>query len=92
MIDEIKEQLHGNTPDNIVVAVRGGGLMCGVCQGLRKVGWGQVPVVAMETLGRESLNCCVRENEWSQLNDITRYVIVCVRVCVCACVCVVTLW
>jgi len=34
MIDEIKEQLHGNTPDTIVVVVRGGGLMCRVYQGL----------------------------------------------------------
>jgi len=72
MIDEIKEQLHGNIPDAIVVAVGGGGLLCGVCQGLHKVGWSHVPVISMETAGCDSLNCCVRENKWSQLNDITR--------------------
>ena len=50
---------------------RGGGLMCGVCQGLDKVGWGQVLVFVMETFGCDSLNCCVIEIKWSQLNDIT---------------------
>ena len=72
MIDEIKEQLHDNVPDAIVVAVGGGGLLCGVCQGLHQVGWGHVPVVAMETVGCDSLNYCVREKQWSQLSDITR--------------------
>ena len=72
MIDEIKEQLHGNVPDAIVVAVGGGGLLCGICQGLHQVGWGHVPVVAMETVGCDSLNHCVREKQWAQLSDITR--------------------
>ena len=72
MIDEIKEQLHGNIPDAIVVAVGGGGLLCGMCQGLHQVGWGHVPVVAMETAGCDSLNRCVREKQWTELPDITR--------------------
>jgi len=72
MIDEIKEQLHGNIPDAIVVAVGGGGLLCGVYQGLHNVGWSHVPVVAMETAGCDNLNCYVKDNKWSQLDDITR--------------------
>ena len=95
MIDEIKEQLHGNIADVVVVAVGGGGLLCGMCQGLHQVGWGHVPVVAMETAGCDSLNQCVREKQWTELPDITRYLCiqctyfnVCVSVCVCVCVCV----
>ena len=91
MIDEIKEQLHGNVPDAIVVAVGGGGLLCGVCQGLHQVGWGHVPVVAMETVGCDSLNYCVREKQWSQLSDITRLPCVhayVVNYCLCLFVCV----
>ena len=92
IIDEIKEQLHGNVPDAIVVAVGGGGLLCGICQGLHQVGWGNVPVVAMETVGCDSLNYCIREKQWTQLSDITRLprvcvCVVCVCVCVCACAC-----
>ena len=89
VIDEIKEQLHGNIPDAIVVAVGGGGLLCGVCQGLHQVGWGHVPVVAMETVGCDSLNLCIREKQWTQLSDITRLPCACgelsLFVCVHAC-------
>ena len=56
MIDEIKEQLHGDVPDAVVVAVGGGGLLSGICQGLHQVCWEDVPVVAMETVGCDSLN------------------------------------
>ena len=91
MIDEIKEQLHGNIPDAIVVAVGGGGLLCGVCQGLHQVGWGHVPVVAMETVGCDSLNYCIREKQWTELSDITRlpcvYTVCMYIECVCVCVC-----
>ena len=39
-----------------VVAVDGGGLLCGICQWLHQVGWEYIPVVAMETVGCDSLN------------------------------------
>ena len=54
MINEIKEQLHGGVPDAIVVAVGGGGSLCGICQGLHQDGWKHVSVVAMETVGCDS--------------------------------------
>ena len=72
MIDEIKEQLHGDVLDAVVVAVGGGGLLSEICQGLHQVGWENVPVIAMETVGCDSLNYCVREKQWSELSDITR--------------------
>ena len=56
IIDGIKGQLHGDVPDAVVMAVDGGGLLCGICQWLHQVGWEHILVVAMETVGCDSLN------------------------------------
>ena len=56
IIDEIKGQLHGDVPDAVVVAVDGGGLLCAICQWLHQVDWEHILVVAMETVGCDSLN------------------------------------
>jgi len=53
MIDEVVRS--GVTPDAVVLSVGGGGLLCGVIEGLRRNGWGEVPVVAVETVGADSL-------------------------------------
>jgi L-serine/L-threonine ammonia-lyase len=53
LVDEIAAA--GPPPDAIVLSVGGGGLLCGVVQGLRRNGWAQVPVVAVETRGADSL-------------------------------------
>lgn len=71
IVDEIKSQLRGVVPDVVVVAVGGGGLMNGVLEGLHRVDWGDVPVIAMETKGADSLNACARTGEWTQLDAIT---------------------
>ncbi|CAH1801967.1 unnamed protein product [Owenia fusiformis] len=52
MIEEIKEEM--DAPDAVILSVGGGGLLCGAVEGLKRVGWGDVPVVAMET---EGANC-----------------------------------
>ena len=72
MVEEIKEQLYGITPDLVIVSVGGGGLMNGVLEGLHRVGWASVPVLAMETRGADSLNACVRMGDWVALDKITR--------------------
>lgn len=72
-MEEFKEQLHGLTPDLVVVSVGGGGLMNGVLEGLHRVGWSSVPVLAMETLGADSLNACVKAGQWVALDNISRY-------------------
>ncbi|GBE82460.1 Catabolic L-serine/threonine dehydratase [Sparassis crispa] len=55
MITEIVQQLPpGMTPAAIFCSVGGGGLLGGVLQGCRSVGWDHVPVVALETLGSNS--------------------------------------
>ncbi|WP_175945540.1 pyridoxal-phosphate dependent enzyme [Burkholderia pyrrocinia] len=43
----------GPKPDAVVLAVGGGGLLCGVLEGLARNGWHDVPVVAAETEGAD---------------------------------------
>ncbi|KAF9036707.1 tryptophan synthase beta subunit-like PLP-dependent enzyme [Panaeolus papilionaceus] len=52
MVTEIHEQI-GRTPDAIFCSVGGGGLLGGLIEGCRKVGWDFVPLVAMETIGSD---------------------------------------
>ena len=72
-MDELQQQLRGIVPDVIVVSVGGGGLMNGVLEGMHRIGWEKVPVVAMETEGADSLAACIREGQWTELDDITRW-------------------
>lgn len=53
LIDEMARQ--GPKPDVVVLSVGGGGLFCGVVEGLRRNGWSDVPVVVVETVGADSL-------------------------------------
>ena len=41
-------------PDVVVLSVGGGGLLCGVVEGLHRNGWKDVPVLAVETQGADS--------------------------------------
>lgn len=52
MIDEVARA--GLRPDAVVLAVGGGGLLSGVVEGLRRQGWNEVPVIAVETRGADS--------------------------------------
>mmetsp|Transcript_34711 Transcript_34711/g.54147 ORF Transcript_34711/g.54147 Transcript_34711/m.54147 type:complete len:364 (-) Transcript_34711:44-1135(-) len=77
MVPEIKEQLdqHGieGPPDAFVVVVGGGGLLCGLVEGLQKLGgeWAKVPIVAVETVGADSLYQATTAGELVTLPDIT---------------------
>ncbi|KAG8984278.1 hypothetical protein FRB94_006190 [Tulasnella sp. JGI-2019a] len=52
MIDEIQDQLpSGVKPDAVLCSVGGGGLLGGVITGCDRVGWKDVPIVALETQG-----------------------------------------
>ena len=53
MIDEVTRA--GIKPDAVVLSVGGGGLLCGVVEGLRRNGMENVPVIAVETAGADSL-------------------------------------
>lgn len=54
IIDEISGA--GITPDGVVLSVGGGGLLCGVVEGLTRNNWQNIPVLAVETEGTDSLN------------------------------------
>ncbi|PWC39585.1 pyridoxal-phosphate dependent enzyme [Azospirillum sp. TSO35-2] len=69
MIDEVART--GWRPDAVVVSVGGGGLMCGVVEGLRRNGWADVPVVAVETHGADSLAQSIAAGHRVELPGIT---------------------
>ena len=68
MIDEIDRS--GVRPDAVVLSVGGGGLMCGVIEGLRRYGWNHVPVLAVETKGAGSLAASVKANRLVKIDGI----------------------
>lgn len=64
--------LSGVTPGAMVTCVGGGGLLAGILQGLAEVGWGDdVPVIAAETIGADSLATSVDRGEVATLPGIT---------------------
>ncbi|KAK7179993.1 hypothetical protein DPSP01_009841 [Paraphaeosphaeria sporulosa] len=58
-------------PDAIVCSVGGGGLFCGIVQGLERAGLENVPVLAVETEGAHSLALSLDKGELSTLPGIT---------------------
>lgn len=68
---ELEEDM-AEKPGAVVLSVGGGGLLNGVVEGLRRAGWDDVPVVAMETVGAHSLHAAVKAGELVTLPKITR--------------------
>lgn len=68
MIDEVARA--GVKPDAVILSVGGGGLLCGVIEGLRRNGWPGVPVIAVETEGAESLARSIKAGERIELPRI----------------------
>ncbi|XP_006001118.1 serine dehydratase-like isoform X1 [Latimeria chalumnae] len=58
-------------PDAVILSVGGGGLLCGVVEGLKEVGWSDVPIIAMETEGAHSLHAALEAGRLVTLPDIT---------------------
>lgn len=54
LVEELSEAIEA--PDYIVLSVGGGGLFCGVMQGLKKVGWNKTKVICAETEGAATLS------------------------------------
>jgi len=81
IIEEIRDQLphaglsaiaeESAKPDAIVCSVGGGGLFAGICQGLDRMGWADVPVLAMETKGADSLAHALQARQHVALDGIT---------------------
>ncbi len=68
MVDEIAAA--GVKPGMVVLSVGGGGLLCGLVQGLHAHGWTDVPVLAVETDGAASLAAAVRAGQTVRLDRI----------------------
>ena len=75
LVHEMCAQLRdaGETvpPSFICTCVGGGGLLLGIAQGLREVGWAKTDVVVSETVGCDSLYQSVQKNELVTLPAIT---------------------
>jgi L-serine/L-threonine ammonia-lyase len=68
MIDEAVEQCE--KPDAVIAAVGGGGLMCGVLEGLERHGWSDVAVFSVETEGAASLAASIKAGKLITLERI----------------------
>ena len=68
LVDEIAAT--GCKPDAVVLSVGGGGLLSGVVAGLQRNGWGDVPVLAVETAGAASLHAAMQAGHTVELERI----------------------
>ncbi|KTD23458.1 L-threonine dehydratase biosynthetic IlvA [Legionella lansingensis] len=69
MISEVSAT--GLHPDLVIVAVGGGGLACGVLQGMHQVHWEAVPLIAVETIGADAFHQSVLAKQRVVLKTIT---------------------
>ena len=69
LIDEVVE--GGLRPDVVVLSVGGGGLLCGVLEGLHKHEMSDIPVLAVETEGAASLAGSLSAGSHVELEHIT---------------------
>ena len=68
MVDEIAKEM--SKPDAIILSVGGGGLLCGVVEGLHNNSWQDVPVIAVETEGTASFAAAQKEGKMITLERI----------------------
>ncbi|KAH7946695.1 L-serine dehydratase/L-threonine deaminase-like [Rhipicephalus sanguineus] len=71
MVAEMKEDLGDRVPAAIVASVGGGGLVCGLSEGMKVAGWADVPIVAVETRGADSFRASLRAGNQVTLPKIT---------------------
>ena len=60
----------GYKPDAVVVCVGGGGLFCGLAEGMEAVGWHDVPIITAETEGAASLAKSISAKQLVTLDKI----------------------
>lgn len=69
LIDEIRST--GLKPDAVVLSVGGGGLLCGIAEGLQRSGWNDVSIIAVETEGAASFHAALAAGAPVELDRIT---------------------
>jgi L-serine/L-threonine ammonia-lyase len=69
IVDEIVSETE--KPDAIILSVGGGGLLCGVIEGLQRNGWQDVPILAVETEGTASFATSLKKGRLVTLDKIT---------------------
>ena len=69
LIDEVAEA--GMKPDAVVLSVGGGGLLCGVAEGMERNGWTDVRLIAAETEGMASYASSLVAGEVKELPVVT---------------------
>ena len=68
LIDEVVDS--GLSPDAVILSVGGGGLLCGIAQGLKQHGLEDTQIVAVETSGAASLAAAMEADQLVMLDQI----------------------
>jgi len=69
IVDEMVHQCQ-RRPDAIILSVGGGGLLCGIVEGLLRNNWHDVKIIAVETEGADSLASSVKAGKLVTLDRI----------------------
>jgi len=69
IVDEMVQQCQ-RRPDAIILSVGGGGLLCGVVEGLQRNNWHDVKIIAVETEGADSFSSSVKTGRLITLDRI----------------------
>jgi len=70
LMDEVSVQEFNSPPDAVILSVGGGGLACGVLEGMHRIGWHDVPLIAVETKGADSFSASLKAGELVTLPKI----------------------
>ncbi|HQO98100.1 MAG TPA: pyridoxal-phosphate dependent enzyme [Anaerolineaceae bacterium] len=72
MVDEIVNQCE--KPDAIVLSIGGGGLMCGLIEGLDRHHWGDIPIIGCGTFGANAFAASMEADKLIRLDRVTSMV------------------
>jgi L-serine/L-threonine ammonia-lyase len=71
MCAQLRDAGETKPPSFVCTVCGGGGLLLGIAQGLREVGWAKTDVIVSETIGCDSLYQSIKENKLITLDAIT---------------------